>query len=115
MLTTHNVPYALQHINDIFQEKICRPFRLSDSGNLKEESSSCIVCKSEPFSSNREALAWKACTDEIDVGKVIWVDGSCVFKIQFSFWIVDSVICLICILIDFTMTDAFVIADRFQS
>lgn len=29
--------------------------------------SSCIVCKSEPFSGNREALAWKSRTDEIDV------------------------------------------------
>ena len=56
-----------QQAGDIFQEKICRPFRFSDSGSFKEESSSCIVCKAEPFSSNREALAWKFRTDEVDV------------------------------------------------
>ena len=37
-------------------------------------------------------MAWKSRTDEIDVGQVIWVDGSCVFKIQFSFRLVDGVV-----------------------
>ena len=60
-------------------------------------------------------MAWKSRTDEIDVGQVIWVDGSCVFKIQFSFRLVDGVLRLICIFIYLAVTDTFVAADRFQS
>lgn len=37
---------------DIFHKKKWRPFSFSNSGNFKEESASCIVCKSEPLSSN---------------------------------------------------------------
>ena len=45
-----------QQTDDIFQKKKCRPFRFSNSGNLKEQSSSCIILKSEPLSRDREAL-----------------------------------------------------------
>ena len=43
MLTTHNVIYALQHIRDIFEQKIRRSFGLSQSGNFKEESAAGVV------------------------------------------------------------------------
>ena len=42
MLTTHNVPYALKHIRNIFEKQIRRPLCFSQSGNLKKESSSGV-------------------------------------------------------------------------
>ena len=115
MLTTHNVPYALQRIRYVFQEKKWRPFRFSDSGNLEEESSSCIVPESEPFASHAEALAWKARTDEVNVRQVVCINFCSVLKVDFSFRLVDCVVGLVCLFIDLAMTDAFKAAHRFES
>ena len=55
MLTTHNVIYALQHINDIFKKKIQRPLLFNHSGQFKEGSTSCIF-KSFPPAGCRKRL-----------------------------------------------------------
>ena len=104
-----------QQTGDIFQKKKCRPFRFSNSGNLKEQSSSRIILKSKPFSRDREALTRKSRTGKVEVGQIIWFDGSRIFKIQFSFRLVYGVIRLICIFIYFAVTDTFKTADRFKA
>ena len=104
MLTTHNVPYALQHINDIFQEKKWRPFLCNDSGNFKEHSTSCIL-ESEPSSCNRETLARKSGTEQIEIWQVLGIDFSKVAIIFSSFRTVDGLICFCSIRINFSVSD----------
>ena len=67
MLTIHNVPYVLKCINDVFKQQIRRSFGLSQSGNLKEESSSGVG-KAPPAASVRKRLAGEASAQEVEVG-----------------------------------------------
>ena len=82
MLTTHNVPYALQHIRDIFKQQIRRSLCLSQSGNLKEESSSGVG-KAPSAASVRKCLAGKSSAEKFEVGQVCRVNFGCVGIISF--------------------------------
>ena len=82
MLTTHNVVYALQHINDVFKQQIRRSLCLSQSGNLKEESSSGVG-KAPSAASVRKCLAGESSAEKFEVGQVCRVDFGCVGIISF--------------------------------
>lgn len=114
MLTTHNVIYALQHIRNVFQKKKCRPFGCKESGNFKEQSSSCVF-ESKPFSRNREALARKSGTEQVEVGHFVGVDFSCIVTVIFSFRVIDGAIRHICVFVDLAVTNAFKPADSLQT
>lgn len=75
MLTTHNVPYVLKHIIPVFKQHICRALGLSQSGNLKEKSSSGVG-KALAEASVRKRLAGEAAAQQVEVGQVCGVDFS---------------------------------------
>ena len=82
MISVHNVPYALQHIRNIFKQQIRRSLCLSQSGNLKEESSSGVG-KAPPSASVRKCLAGESSAEQVEVGQVCRVDFGCVGIISF--------------------------------
>lgn len=89
MISVHNVPYALQRIRYIFKQQICRLFASKDSGNFKEQSTSCIG-KALSLTSDRKALAGEACREEVKVRHSIWVDDSCILVVHLAFmWCVS--------------------------
>ena len=86
MLTTHNVPYALQRINDVFKQQIRRSFCRSQPGNFKEQGTSWIV-ESSTVSSNRKRLAGKSAAQQVEVRDVVWIGFSDIFTEPLSFGI----------------------------
>lgn len=114
MLTTHNVPYALKCIRYVFQKKKCRPFGCKESGNFKEQSSSRVF-ESKPLSRNREALARKSGTEQVEVWHFVGVDCSCIVTVIFSFRVIDGAVRHVCAFVDLTVTNAFKPADSLQA
>jgi len=89
LISVHNVPYALQCIRYIFKQQIWRLFASKDSGNFKEESTSCIV-KALSLTSDRKTLAGEACAEELKVRHSCRVDGSCILVVHLAFmWCVS--------------------------
>ena len=75
MLTTHNVPYALQHIRYVFKQQIRRPFCRSQPGNFKEQRTSWVG-KPSTVSGNRKRLAGKSPAQQVEVGHFVGVGFS---------------------------------------
>lgn len=115
MLTIHNVPYALQRIRNIFKQQIRRPSCFSQSGNLKEESSSG-VSEAKPVSCRGPALARKSATEQVEVGQVAGVDFSCV-GIVFLLLpnVVDGAVAGVGVLVDLAVADTLETARAGQS
>ena len=114
MLTTHNVIYALQHIRHIFEQKIRRSFGLSQSGNFKEESTSCIV-KSFSAASERKRLAGESPTQKVEVGQVVGVNGSGVWIVSLLLPdVVDRAVTGFGIFVDLAVSDALEAAGAGQ-
>ena len=105
MLTTHNVIYALQHINDVFKQQIRRSFCRSQPGNFKEQGTSWIV-ESSTVSSNRKRLAGKSAAQQVEVGDAVWIGFSDIFTKPLSFCIEQGFIALVCLFVDFAMAYA---------
>ena len=57
----------------VFKQKIRGPFGLSQSGHLKEESTSGIV-KAPSFASVRKCLAGEPAAEQVEAGQVCGVD-----------------------------------------
>ena len=99
---------------DIFKEKICRPSRLSQPGNLKEESTSGI-CKASPFASLRKALAGESSAQEVEAGQLFGVNGSGVWIIAFLLsWMVNGTVALVGVPVDLTVADTAETASPIQ-
>ena len=69
---------------NVSHKKIYRPFRRSDSDNLKEESPSYMICKSEPLSNKAEALTRKFRADKVEVRHKAGFNSSCVCTVIFT-------------------------------
>ena len=82
MISVHNVVYVLKCIRNIFKQQIRRSFGLSQSGNLKEESSSGVG-KASSAASVRKCLAGESSAEKFEVGQVCRVDFGCVGIISF--------------------------------
>ena len=82
MISVHNVPYVLKCINDIFKQQIRRSFGLSQSGNLKEESSSGVG-KAPSAASVRKCLAGESSAEQVEVRQVCGVNLGCVRIVSF--------------------------------
>ena len=105
MLTTHNVPYALQHINDIFKQQIRRSLCLSQSGNLKEESSSGVG-KAPSAASLRKCLAGESSAEQVEVRQVCGVNLGCVRIVSFLLSrFVDCLVAGIGVFVDLTVSN----------
>lgn len=105
MLTTHNVPYALQHIRNIFKQQIRRSFCRSQPGNFKEQRTSWVG-KPSTVSSNRKRLAGKSPAQQVEVGHFIGVGFSDVLTEPLSFRIEQRPVALVGIFVDLTMAYA---------
>ena len=69
-----------QESGNIFKTQKCRSFSGGNPGNFKEQSSSGVG-KSESFARcEAERLTGKTGCNEVDVGQVVGVDGSGIFK-----------------------------------
>ena len=77
MLTTHNVPYALQRIRHVFKEQIPRLPGCSHSGQFKEQGPSGIA-KSFSSASDAECLTRESTAEQIEFREFSGVDCSCV-------------------------------------
>ena len=84
MLTTHNVPYALQRIRNILKEQIARVPSLSQAGKFKEEGATG-VSESLAASSKAESLAGKSAAEQVEVGHGCGVGVSGIFDVPLSF------------------------------
>ena len=82
MISVHNVIYVLKCINDIFKQQIRRSFGLSQSGNLKEESSSGVG-KAPSAASVRKCLAGESSAEQVEVRQVCGVNLGCVRIVSF--------------------------------
>ena len=105
MLTTHNVPYALQHIRHIFKQQIRRSFCRSQPGNFKEQGTSWIV-ESPTASSNRKRLAGKSAAQQVEARHSFWIGFSDIFTKPLSFRIEQGFIALVCFFVDLAMAYA---------
>lgn len=100
---------------DVFKQKICRPSGLSQAGNFKEESTSCVV---KPFSSasDRKSLAGKSAAQEVKLRQVARVNVSGVWIVSFLLLnIVDRAIADVGMLVDLAVTNALETARAVQS
>ena len=82
MISVHNVVYVLKCINDVFGKQIRRSLCLSQSGNLKEESSSGVG-KAPPAASVRKCLAGESSAEQVEVRQVCGVNLGCVRIVSF--------------------------------
>lgn len=90
----------------VFKEQIRRPSGLSQSGNLKEESSSGIL-KSPSFTCARKRLAWEASAKKLEIRHSSGVDFSCVSIVDLLlFYVVDSAVARVGIFVDLAVADA---------
>ena len=71
----HNVVYEKKYINHVLKQKIRRLSRLSQAGNLKEESASGIL-KSQFSSCARKTLAGESSAQQVEVGQAGGVNFS---------------------------------------
>lgn len=105
MLTTHNVPYALQHIRNIFKQQIRRSFGLSQSGDLKEESASGVG-KAPSAASLRKCLARESSADEVEVRQVCGIEFGCIGIVSFLLSrFVDRLVTGIGVLVDLAVSN----------
>ena len=103
MLTTHNVPYALQRIRYVFKQQIRRSFCRSQPGNFKEQGTSWIV-ESSTVSSNRKRLAGKSSAEKVKVRQVAWIGFSDVITEPLSFGIKQRPVAAVGIFVDLAMS-----------
>ena len=75
-------PFVMrQQAGNIFKEQILRSFNGGNSGNFKEESSSCIL-ESSPLSSDRKALARKSSANTVEIRQGFGLDISRIFEVH---------------------------------
>jgi hypothetical protein len=87
---------------DVFKDEIARPLCSEDSGHIKEKSASRIL-ESSALACNRERLARKSASVEVDVWEEIGVDESCVSIISVAKMLLVD---FDCVLVDFGVADA---------
>lgn len=105
MISVHNVPYALQRIRNIFKQQIPRAPCFNQTGNFKEESTSCIV-KSPAAASERKCLAGESSTEQVEAGQVAGVDFSCIGIVSLLLSdFMDSAVACVGVFIDLTVAD----------
>ena len=106
MISVHNVPYELQHIRNILKQHIRRSFRLSQAGNLKEESASGVG-KAPSAASVRKCLAGESSAEKFEVGQICGVNLGCVGIISFLLSrLINGRIAGIGVFIDLAVTNA---------
>ena len=115
MISVHNVPYVLKCINDVFKQQIRRSLCLSQSGNLKEESSSGVG-KAPSAASVRKCLAGESSAEKFEVGQVCRVDFGCVGIISFLLSrLINGRIAGIGVFVDLTVSNTLETARTGQS
>ena len=115
MLTTHNVPYALQRIRNVLSKQIPRSFGFSQPGNFKEESASGVG-KSPAAASVRKCLAGESSAQQFEVRQVVWVDGSGVWIVSLLLSnVVDGAVTGVGMLVDLTVPDTLKTARAGQT
>ena len=106
MISVHNVPYVLKCIRNIFSKQIRRSLCLSQSGNLKEESSSGVG-KAPSAASVRKCLAGESSAEQVEVRQVCGVNLGCVRIVSFLLSrLINGRIAGIGVFIDLAVTDA---------
>ena len=91
---------------NIFEQQIRRAFGLSQSGNLKEESSSGVG-KSPAEASVRKRLAGKSTAEQVEVGQVCGDNFSCVWIISFLLLdVMDGAVTGVGVLVDLAVPHA---------
>ena len=115
MISVHNVIYVLKCIRNIFKQQIPWPFGFSQSGNFKEQSASGVG-KSFPSASIRKCLAGESPAQQVELGQVVWVNGSCIWIISFLLSdVVDGTVAGFSILVDLAVANALEPAHTGQS
>ena len=114
MLTTHNVPYALLHINHIFKKQIRRLPGFSQSGQLKEQSASRIS-ESSACSRDTERLARKTAADKLKIWHGAGVGFSGIFNEPLSLRVKQGVVTAVGVFVNFAVPYAFKASGTGQS
>ena len=79
-----------QQSGNIFKQQKRWSFNGGNSGDLKKESASCVILESSAEPCDTEGLTGKTAANKVDIRQGVWVNGSCVCKIYFSFRGVES-------------------------
>ena len=104
-----------QNSGNIFKQQIPWPFGFSQSGNFKEQSASGVG-KSFPSASIRKCLAGESPAQQVELGQVVWVNGSCIWIISFLLSdVVDGTVAGFSILVDLAVANALEPAHTGQS
>lgn len=103
-----------QQTGNIFKQQKRWSFNGGNSGDLKKESASCVILESSAEPCDTEGLTGKTAANKVDIRQGVWINGSCVCKIQFSFRWVHGVIRLLCVFIYLAVADALIAAEPFK-
>ena len=114
MICVHNVPYALLHINHVFQDEIRRVSGLNQSGNFKEQSSSGVT-KAPSCPGHAETLARKSAAEKLEVRHGAGVGFSGIFNEPLSLRVKQGVVTAVGVFVDFAVSYAFKSSGTSQS
>ena len=103
-----------QQSGNIFKQQKRWSFNGGNSGDLKKESASCVILESSAEPCDTEGLTGKTAANKVDIRQGVWVNGSCVCKIYFSFRGVHGVIRLLCVFVYLAVADALKAAEPFK-
>ncbi len=103
-----------QQSGNIFKQQKRWSFNGGNSGDLKKESASCVILESSAEPGDTEGLTGKTAANKVDIRQGVWINGSCVCKIQFSFRRVHGVIRLLCVFVYLAVADALKAAEPFK-
>lgn len=73
-----------------------------------------FILESSAEPCDTEGLTGKTAANKVDIRQGVWVNGSCVCKIQFSFRGVHGVIRLLCVFVYLAVADALKTAEPFK-
>ena len=114
MLTTHNVPYALQHIRYVLKQQICRLSRFSQPGKLKEKRASWVR-ETSPMSCNRKRLAGKSSAEQVKLGQLLRFSVSDIFAVPLSLRVKQCAVAALSVSVQLAVSHAYKTSGSCQS